>query len=70
MTDHKVWRLSELPKGNKAITCKWVFKAKLNGDGEIDTYKARFVARGFTQKYEEDYDETFAPHREKSAVFF
>jgi hypothetical protein len=27
----------------------------------VDKYKLRFVARGFSQKEGEDYDETFAP---------
>ena len=30
-------------------------------DGSIEKYKARFMARGFSQKEEIDYEETLAP---------
>jgi hypothetical protein len=42
------------------IGCKFVFKKKMK-HGELDKYKARLVARGFTQIEELDYNETFAP---------
>lgn len=61
LNDHQIWELTDLPPGKKVTTCKWVFKAKLNGEGRIYTHKARLVARGFSQAYGEDYDETFAP---------
>ena len=56
LTDHSVWELADLPAGRSLLTCKSVFKT--DGDGKLDTYKARLVARGFSQKYGEDYDET------------
>jgi hypothetical protein len=50
-----------LPKGRKPISCKWVFKIKHGVHGEVKRYKARLVARGFTQTFGVDYNETFAP---------
>ena len=61
LQEHDVWELTDLPSGKSAISCKWVFKAKLDSEGKVHTHKARLVARGFSQKYGEDYDETFAP---------
>lgn len=55
------WRVSEIPSGRKPISCKWVFKIKYNPNGTIDKYKARLVARGFTQVEGIDFQETFAP---------
>jgi hypothetical protein len=44
------WSLVNLPHGKKAIDVKWVFKVKMNTEGEMTRHKARLVARGFLQK--------------------
>ena len=50
------WEIVPTPNNRDIVSCKWVFILKRNTDGKIDRYKARFVARGFSQKYGTDYD--------------
>ncbi|KAG7572452.1 Ribonuclease H-like superfamily [Arabidopsis suecica] len=61
MEHNHTWEEGELPKGKKAVTSKWVFTIKYKSNGDIERYKARLVARGFTQTYGVDYLDTFAP---------
>ena len=56
-----VWELVELPKNRKAIGSKWILKRKFKCDGSIENYKARLVAKWFTQKPGIDYKETYSP---------
>lgn len=58
---NKTWTACDLPKNRNAISNKWVFKLKRKADGTVDKYKARLVARGFSQKLGFDYNETYAP---------
>ena len=53
----------EVPKEKdmKLITCKWVYDLKRTKEGLISKFKARLVARGFTQVLGVDVWETFAP---------
>ncbi|KAM2967251.1 hypothetical protein FF1_027536 [Malus domestica] len=51
------WELAILLKGHKAIRVKWVYKTKKNANGEVERYKARLVANGYSQRARIDYDE-------------
>ncbi|KAJ8753588.1 hypothetical protein K2173_022829 [Erythroxylum novogranatense] len=61
MYDNQVWTLIDPSDGLKTIGCKWVFKKKLDMDGNVHTYKERLVAKGYRQAHGIDYDETFSP---------
>jgi hypothetical protein len=56
-----VWEIVPRPKSEDVVSSKWLFKIKHAADGSIEKYKARFVARGFSQKEGINYEETFAP---------
>jgi hypothetical protein len=56
-----VWEIVPRTEGNSIVTSKWVYKIKHAVDRSIDKYKARCVAKWFSQQEEEDYDETFSP---------
>ena len=56
-----VWDIVPRPKGKSIVSSKWLFKVKYAADGSIEKHKARFVARGFSQKEGIDFEETFAP---------
>jgi hypothetical protein len=58
---NKTWDFVKLPPGKKAVSCKWIFTVKQSPEGKAEMYKARLVARGYSQTYGIDYDETFAP---------
>ena len=61
LSTNQVWDLVTPPKDCKVINSKWVFKCKLGQHGQVERYKARLVAQGYSQRPGIDYEETFAP---------
>ena len=47
MGDNQVWNLVDLPDGFKAIECKWIYKKKIDMDGNVHIHKARLVQKVF-----------------------
>ena len=58
---NQIWDLVKAPNDIKPVGCKWVYKRKRGIDGRVETFKARPVAKGYTQKKGIDYEETFSP---------
>ncbi|GKE28189.1 putative ribonuclease H-like domain-containing protein, partial [Tanacetum coccineum] len=55
-----VWKLMDLPNGERAIRTKWVFRNKKVERGIVIRNKARLVAQGYRQEEGIDYEEVFA----------
>jgi hypothetical protein len=54
------WELVPRPKNKNVIGTKWVFKNKLNEDGQVTRNKARLVCKGYAQIEGIDFEETFS----------
>ena len=61
MGSNQVSNLVEAPANIKPIGYKWVYKRKRGSDGKVETFKARLIVKGYTQREGIDYDETFSP---------
>ena len=54
------WELVPRPKNKNVIGTKWVFKNKLNEDGQVTRNKARLVCKGYAQMEGINFEETFS----------
>lgn len=61
LMENQTWTLTHLPPGRKPIGGRWVYAIKYKPDGSIERYKARRVAKGFSQRPEYDFVHTYAP---------
>eukprot|EP00253_Pinus_taeda_P019903 PITA_19903 len=66
---NSAWEIVPRPEGKSVVGSKWINKVKQAADGSVEKYKARFVARGFSQIKGIDYEETFAPVARYSSIW-
>jgi hypothetical protein len=62
------WELVPRPKNKNVIGRKWVFRNKLNEDGQVTRNKARLVCKGYAHIEGIHFEETFSPVSRMEAV--
>lgn len=58
--DSDAWELVDNPGDVTIVRCRWVFNKKFDVDNNV-RFRARLVAKGFSQKPGIDYTDTFSP---------
>jgi transposase InsO family protein len=65
---NQTWELVPRPKDKNVVGTKWIFKNKVNEDGQIIRNKARLVCKGYAQVEGIDFEETFSPVARLEAI--
>ena len=68
MSYNKVWSLVDFPNCCRPIRRQWVFKTKRNAKGQVERYKTRLLAKGYSQREGIDFKETFSPMSTKDSL--
>jgi hypothetical protein len=61
LTDNGTWELVDFPPGRMVVNNMWIYKVKSDIAGDVSRFKARFVAKGCSQRAGLDYMETVSP---------
>ena len=67
LIDNDTFELVPCPTDRQIVGAKWVYTIKTD-QNENETYKARYVAKGYSQIPNIDYQETFAPTARMSTI--
>jgi hypothetical protein len=65
---NSTWEMVHRPEGKNIIGSKWIFKNKLNEQGQVVRNKERLVCKGYAQIEGLDFDETFSPVARLEAI--
>ena len=61
LIENHTWKLVPKPPDRKPIRNKWVYKVTYKSDGQIEKFKARLVAKRFTQQRGVEFTKTYYP---------
>jgi Reverse transcriptase (RNA-dependent DNA polymerase) len=61
LVKNDTWDMVPIPSRKNIMGCKWVYSVKHTFEGKVDRFKAILLAKGYTQIFGVDYEETFAP---------
>jgi hypothetical protein len=61
LMDNGTWELVDLPPDRVVVNIMWIYKVKSDTMGDVFRFKARFVAKGYSQRDGLDYTEAFYP---------
>jgi hypothetical protein len=70
MEKNDTWELVPRPKNKNVIGKKWVFRNKLNEDGQVTRNKARLVCKGYAQIQGINFEEAFSPVARMETIHF
>jgi uncharacterized membrane protein YciS (DUF1049 family) len=65
---NNTWEMVHRLEGKNIIGSKWIFKNKLNEQGQVVKNKVSLVCKGYAQIEGLDFDETFAPVARLEAI--
>jgi len=68
LNEMKCYQDCIVPKGAKVVDSRWVFEIKTKSDGSLERYRARLVAKGFSQIGGLHYFETSSPVAQMNSV--
>lgn len=67
LEDNNTYELTPIPEGRSVVGGKWVYTVK-NSPGSGENFKARYVAKGYSQVQGIDFQETFSPTAKLTSI--
>jgi hypothetical protein len=58
--DNGTWEFVDLPPGRVIVNIMWIYKVNSDTAGDVTRFKARFVAKGCSQRAGLEYTETLS----------